>query len=56
MDIITQLNDINCGISLMHFSNKVQDKDRDRKHNYLPITRSNLIAEHRTYVLKLTFL
>lgn len=40
----------------MHFSNNVQDKDSDCKYNYLPITRFNLIAEYKSYVLKLTFL
>lgn len=39
----------------MHFSNNVQDKDSDCKYNYLPITRFNLIAEYKSYVLKLTF-
>lgn len=38
----------------MHLSNKVQNKNCHCKLNYLPITRSNLIAEYKTYVLKLT--
>lgn len=53
MDIISQLPDISCDISPMHFSNKVQDKGHDHKYNYLPITRSSLIADKRL-VLKLT--